>query len=534
MSEAECKGAIHGCCDGEGEMTPKASRAEAPAFEVHGLTKRYAGVLAMDDISFSLAPGQVHALVGENGAGKSTLVKSLAGAVRPDAGQMTLFGQPYAPKVPADALRTGVGVVFQELSLIPDLTVAQNIWFGREQRTRAWTIEDRALERATRELFDKYELEGVPPHARVRDLSVSQRQLVEIVKVISTDPRIFVLDEATSALSPREVEWTHNRAQQLASEGASVIYISHRLAEARQVASEVTIFRAGKNVRTAQLADVPDDELIYLMLGRRVDHLYPPKATEIGEESLLSVRDLTVGTRVRGVDFDIKKGEILGVGGIQGQGQLELFLALYGILPGSGEVSVSGQRVSVNNPRQALKAKIGLALVPEDRQNDGLFLPLSIRENIVLPTLSRLARLGFITQRRERRAITDVVKRLKIAAGNTEQSAGSLSGGNQQKVVIAKFLLTQARVYCLYDLTRGVDVGTKAEIFDLMRNLASSGAAVLFYSTELAELVNVADRVAVMADGQVRGFLAGDELTEAGILRLALSGSSTEKAGKAS
>lgn len=511
-------------------MTPKATATQQPALEVHGLTKRYAGVLAMDDISFTLAPGEVHALVGENGAGKSTLVKSLAGAVRPDSGQMTLFGQPYAPRVPADALRTGVGVVFQELSLIPDLTVAQNIWFGRETRTPFWTIKDRELERQTRELFDKYELAGVPPHARVRDLSVSQRQLVEIVKVISTNPRIFVLDEATSALSPREVDWTHNRAKQLASEGASVIYISHRLAEAREVASEVTIFRAGKNVRTAHLADVPDDELIYLMLGRRVDHLYPQKAKNIDDEAVLRVRDLTVGSRVRGVDFDIRKGEILGVGGIQGQGQLELFLGLYGILPGTGEISVQGQQVSISNPRQALKAKIGLALVPEDRQNDGLFLPLSIRENIVIPTLSRLSKFGFITQRRERRAITDVVGRLKIAARNTEQAAGSLSGGNQQKVVIAKFLLTQARVYCLYDLTRGVDVGTKAEIFDLMRTLASSGAAVLFYSTELAELVNVADRVAVMSDGEIRGFLTGDDLTEAGILRLALSGASKEKA----
>jgi ribose transport system ATP-binding protein len=436
---------------------------------------------------------------------------------------MTLFGEPFAPRGPADAAAMGVGVVFQELSLIPDLTVAENIWFRREDRTALRTIRKRELERRTAQLFERYGLEGIPVRARTRDLSVSQRQLVEIIKVISTQPRLFVLDEATSALSPREVEWTHARATELARAGASVIYISHRLAEARAIASQVTIFRGGKNVTTAALGEVSDDELIYLMLGRRVDRLYPARPSAISGQPVLEVRGLELGSRLRGVSLDVRQGEILGVGGLHGQGQLQLFLSLFGVLQARGEIRVSGEKVRIRSPLAALKAHIALALVPEDRQNEGLALPLSIRENIVLPSLTRLSRAGFITQRMERLAIRDVVARLRIAARDTEQPVQSLSGGNQQKVVIAKFLATSARIYCLYDLTRGVDVGTKAEIFELMRSLANSGMSVLFYSTELAELVNVADRVAVMSDGMVRGFLAGDGLTEAAILRLAMS-----------
>jgi ribose transport system ATP-binding protein len=495
----------------------------AAALEVEGLSKRYAGVAAMDGITFSVAPHSLHALVGENGAGKSTLVKCLAGAVRPDSGQMRLFGEPFAPRGPADAAAAGVGVVFQELSLVPDLTVAENIWFRREGRTILRTIRQGELERKTAALFERYGLQGIPVRARTRDLSVSQRQLVEIVKVISTQPRLFVLDEATSALSPREVHWTHARAAELAESGASVIYISHRLAEARALASQVTIFRSGRNVRTAALAEVSDDELIYQMLGRRVDRLYPAKPAAITGPPVLQVRNLELGSRLRGVTLDIRQGEILGVGGLQGQGQLQLFLSLFGVFQARGEIRVAGEPVRIRSPLDALRARIALALVPEDRQNEGLALPLSIRENIVLPSLSRLSRVGFITQRMERLAIRDVVARLRIAARDTEQPVQSLSGGNQQKVVIAKFLATSAQIFCLYDLTRGVDVGTKAEIFELMRSLADSGMSILFYSTELAELVNVADRVAVMSDGVVRGVLAGQDLTEAAILRLAMS-----------
>jgi ribose transport system ATP-binding protein len=490
---------------------------------VDGLSKHYAGVAAMDGITFSVEPGTLHALVGENGAGKSTLVKCLAGVVRPDSGQMRLFGEPYAPRTPAEAVAAGVGVVFQELSLVPDLTVAENIWFHREERTVLRTIRRRELERRTAALFERYGLEGIPPGTRTRDLSVSQRQLIEIVKVISTGPRLFVLDEATSALSPREVEWTHARAAEMCEAGTAVIYISHRLAEARSLASRVTVFRSGRNVSTGTLASISDDELIYQMLGRRVDRLYPAKPAPPAGPPVLEVRGLELGTRLRGVTLDIRKGEILGVGGLQGQGQLQLFLSLFGVLQARGEIRVDGQPVRIRRPADALKARIALALVPEDRQNEGLALPLSIRENIVLPSLTRLSRAGFITQQAERVAIAEVVARLRIAARDTEQPVQSLSGGNQQKVVIAKFLATSAQIFCLYDLTRGVDVGTKAEIFELMRSLADAGMSILFYSTELAELVNVADRVAVMSDGVVQGFLAGDDLTEAAILRLAMS-----------
>lgn len=506
-------------------LTRKETTVKEPALVIKGLGKNYGGVVAMTDVSFSVEPGEIHALLGENGAGKSTLVKCLAGAVQPDTGSIRLFGESFAPKSPAAAERDGVGVVFQELSLIPDLTVAENIWFRRESRTPWRSIRTRQLERDTRDLFDRYQLGGIPVTARVRDLSVSQRQLVETIKVISTAPKLFILDEATSALSPREVEWTHDRARELADSGSSVIYISHRLAEAREVASAVTVFRAGRNVASGELNKIPDDELIYLMLGRRVENLYPAKKGAPSSDPMLELHDFSVRSRVRGVDLTVHKGEILGVGGIQGQGQLELFLSLFGVLPSTGEVRLEGTRVDLRSPRAALGA--GVALVPEDRQNEGLFLPLTIRENVAIASLRRIGKAGFISQGLERAAIEAVIKRLRVKTKDTEQEAGSLSGGNQQKVVVAKFLQTNARLFLLYDLTRGVDVGTKAEIFALMRELADSGLGILFYSTELAELVNVADRVAVISDGVIRGVLSGDALDEAGILRLALSGMAT-------
>jgi ribose transport system ATP-binding protein len=499
-------------------MTPP-----SPLLRIEGLTKHYGGVVAMQDVRLAVEPGALHALVGENGAGKSTLVKCLSGAVRPDKGVMTLFGERFAPRSPAEAVQLGVGVVFQELSLIPDLTVAENIWFRQEAVSRTRAIKQRQLDAAASDLFEQCGLVGIPVRKRARDLSVAERQLVEIVKVIARKPKLFVLDEATSALSPREVEWTLGQARRLAAAGTSVLFISHRLAEVRALASRITVFRGGRSVDTVESAEVTDDELIYKMLGRRVDRLYPAKSRTILQTEAFAVRGISVGTKVKDATFSVREGEILGVGGLQGHGQLQLFLALFGVLRARGEILVRGARVRIRNPRDALKAGVALALVPEDRQTEGLLLPLSIRENIVLPSLGSLSRAGFITKSVERAAIRSVVERLRIKAASTEQEARSLSGGNQQKVVIAKFLATEARIFCLYDLTRGVDIGTKAEIFELMRELADAGLSVLFYSTELAELVNVADRVAVMSDGAIRGFLEGDALTEEAILRLAMS-----------
>nr|MBA2358970.1 sugar ABC transporter ATP-binding protein [Actinomycetota bacterium] len=472
--------------------------------------------------SFAADAGEVHALLGENGAGKSTFIKILTGAVQRDAGELSLFGEPLHGRSPLEARRAGIAAVFQELSLVPDLTVAENVWFRREPLTPLGTISRAALRRRTRELFRRLDFPPIDVDREVRGLSVAERQLVEVAKSISAEPRVLVLDEATSALSPREVTWLVGLARRLADEGMVVIYISHRLAEVRGLADRVTVFRNGKNVGTREAAAATEDEIVSLMLGRRLERLYPEKTGTATANVALQVRDLRFGHRLQGVDLELREGEIHGVGGLQGQGQLELFLSLFGVLRPHGEVLLSGRPVRLTSPRAALRAGIGLALVPEDRQNQGLLLPKSVRENITLAVARRFARLGVLDLRQERALVAEAIRQLNIVLASPEQPVGSLSGGNQQKVVIAKLLLTQAKVLLLYDLTRGVDVGTKGEIFQLMRDLAGEGYAILFFSTDLQELVNVADRVSVMSDGRVTEVLTGTEISEEQIVRASI------------
>jgi ribose transport system ATP-binding protein len=302
-----------------------------------------------------------------------------------------------------------------------------------------------------------------------------------------------------------------------------VIYISHRLGEVREVADRVTVFRNGTTVGTRSAAEATENEIISMMLGRRLERLYPEKGQSVREEVALRVRGLHLGHRLRDIDLDVHAGEVLGVGGLQGQGQLELFLSLFGVVRAQGRIEVGGRQVRIGSPRQALNAGIGLALVPEDRQNQGLLLPKSVRENVTLAVARRFARHGILDLGQERALVDDAIRQLNIVLASAEQPVASLSGGNQQKVVIAKLLLTQARVLLLYDLTRGVDVGTKGEIFRLMRQLADDGYAILFFSTDMQELLHVADRVAVISDGTISGLLAGNELTEDAILRAAIA-----------
>jgi ribose transport system ATP-binding protein len=490
--------------------------------EARDVSKHFDGIVALDHVDFDANAGEVHALIGENGAGKSTFIKILTGAVRPDEGDVRLFGEPFDARNPRHAKRLGVAAVFQELSLVPDLTVAENIWFRREQRTPLGTISRRALRRHTRALLERLRFPQLDPERGVRGLSVAERQLVEVAKAVAGEPRVLILDEATSALSPKEVAWLLGLARRLAEEGLLVIYISHRLAEVREVADQVTVFRNGRNVGTRDGAAVSEDEVVSLMLGRQLERLYPDKVATATDRVALGVHQLAFGHRLRGVDLDVYEGEIVGVGGLQGQGQLELFLALFGVLRASGRITVGGTPVRIHSPRDALRAGIGLALVPEDRQNQGLLPPKSVRENLTLAVAHRFARYGLLDLRQERALVRDAVRQLNIVLATPEQPVASLSGGNQQKVVIAKLLLTKARILLLYDLTRGVDVATKGEIFHLMRDLAAQGYAVLFFSTDIQELVHVADRVAVLADGRVSALLEGDAITEEAIIRASI------------
>ena len=494
-----------------------------PDLEAKGIAKSFGGVRALDGVDFAADAGEVHALLGENGAGKSTFIKILTGAVAPDAGTISLFGDALSHSNPRAASRAGVSAVFQELSLVPDLTVAQNIWFRREPLTVLGTVPGRELVRATERLFRRLDFPPVDPRREVRGLSVAERQLVEIAKAVASEPRVLILDEATSALAPREVEWLLALARRLAESGMIVIYISHRLAEVREVADRLTVFRNGQMVGTLKTADASEDDVVAMMLGRRPERLYPEKGQNVRDAVALRVRGLSLGHRLRGIDLDVHEGEVLGVGGLQGQGQLELFLSLFGVLRAHAQIEVGGRRVRISSPRQALNAGIGLALVPEDRQNQGLLLPKTVRENITLAVAKRFARHGILDLAQERALVDDAVRQLNIVLASPEQPAGSLSGGNQQKVVIAKLLLTEARVLLLYDLTRGVDVGTKGEIFRLMQGLAAEGYAIVFFSTDMQELLHVADRVAVLSDGTVSGLLAGAQITEDAILRAAIA-----------
>lgn len=491
--------------------------------EARGVTKRFGGVLALDDVRFDADAGRVHALLGENGAGKSTFIKVLTGAVAPDHGELRLFGEPLQVGNPQQAAQAGVAAVFQELSLVPDLTVAENVWFRKEKLTPLGTVSRRALVRDTERLFARLNFPAIDPGRMVLGLSVAERQLVEVAKAVASQPKVLVLDEATSALAPREVEWLLGLARRLAEDGMIVVYISHRLAEVKAVADDITVFRNGRSVGTTFAADATEDDIISMMLGRRLERLYPEKKATARDRVALRVRGLECGHRLRGVDLEVREGEIMGVGGLQGQGQLELFLALFGVLRTKAHIEVNGQPVRIASPRQALHAGIGLALVPEDRHNQGLLLPKSVRENITLAVARRFARHGILDSRQERALVDEAIRQLRIVLADPEQPVGSLSGGNQQKVVIAKLLLTRARVLLLYDLTRGVDVGTKGEIFRLMRSLAAEGYSLLFFSTDTQELLHLADRITVLSDGRVSALLEGEALTEDRILRASIA-----------
>ena len=489
--------------------------------EVSGLSKRFGGIVALDGVSFSARAGEVHALLGENGAGKSTLIQILAGALRHDTGQVLVDGQPYRPAGPDAAEARGIAAVFQELSLIPDLTVEQNVWFRHAPRTRLGTVDRRALRRQTIELFARYRFPQLRPDTEVRRLTLAERQIVEIAKALAKSPRILILDEATSALPAREAEWLLALTRELAAEGRLVVFISHRMAEVRGVADRLTIFRNGQTVASHEARAVSDDAIVTAMIGRHLDRLYPERVATATGRVALRVRDFA-GPRLRGVNLDLLEGEVLGVGGLQGHGQRELFQALFGAGRATGSVALWDKPARIASPRQALTGRDGIALVPEDRRGQGLLPAKSVRENLTLAVIRRFSVRGLLDPAREAALVREMVNFLKIKAETPEQLAGTLSGGNQQKVIFGKMLLTEARVLLLYDPTRGVDVGTKGEVFQLMRDLAARGYAILFYSSDLPELVHVADRVLVMRDGRVAATLDGDRISEAAILRAAV------------
>jgi ribose transport system ATP-binding protein len=478
------------------------------AVQVSDVDRAFGGVQALRGASFAARPGEIHALAGENGAGKSTLIKVLCGVISADRGQVEILGQAVRRVVePAARRKLGVATAFQELSLVPDLTVAENLLLQDPPRGRFGLVRRRSLEPEADAILHRYGVDYINSGATTSELSVAHRQVVELVRVLATEPKVLILDEPTAALPDQQVAWLASHMRRLRDAGCCVIFTSHRWREIETLADRVTVFRNGTNVATrVQLSEA---EAVTLMSGRSFEGTYPDVTTIERGEMALRARHLR-GGRLVDVSLELRRGEILGVGGLAGQGQRDLFLTLFGAQRGSGEVEVGGQAVSVRRPRDAIRAGLGIAYVPEDRKAEGLFLPLSIRDNIAVATLWQRSAGGFIARAAERDAVARIVAQLRIGAGrSTNQPVGNLSGGNQQKVLMARWLLTDARVLLLYDVTRGVDAATKHDIYELVAELASQGKSILYYSSETEEIANLCHRVLVLREGRVSVELDG-------------------------
>jgi ribose transport system ATP-binding protein len=496
-----------------------------PLFRMEGITKRYGGVLALDRADLTVHAGRVHAILGENGAGKSTLIKIMAGVVSPDEGRMFLDGREVTFAEPTAANAAGIVCIFQELSLIPDLSVADNIVIA-DPPTRFGMIDRRAQQAIAEEALERAGGRDIDPRELVKDLPLSRRQIVEIAKALARRPRVLILDEATSALTAADVETVFGVLRRLRTEGTALLYISHRMHEIAELADDCTVFRNGRKIATYAAGTKTDDEVVELMIGREYRSVFPPKDSTVdpGSTPVLEVRDLAWAPRLNGVSLSVRAGEVVGLGGLDGQGQRDLLLALFGVLRGvSGEVLVDGTPRAIDSPRAAKADDVGMALIPEDRKTEGLMLPMSVRDNLSFAAMDRISRGGIVDRAAEREAIDRMVRLLAIKVASPANPVGSLSGGNQQKVVIAKWLMNRPRIILLNDPTRGIDVGTKQELYVLLRRLAAEGAAIILYSTDYDELIGCCDRVLVMYDGAVSAVLEGDGITEHALISSALN-----------
>jgi ribose transport system ATP-binding protein len=489
-----------------------------PLLEIRHVSKAFPGVQALSDVSFAIDSGEVHALVGENGAGKSTLMKILAGAIQPDSGQLFWRGQALSLPNPAAAQRLGVSIIYQEFNLLPDLSVAENVLLNREPRTRWGTLDWRLLNERTRALIKQLEID-IDPEAEVSSLTVAQQQIVEIVKALAIDAQLIIMDEPTAALNTTEVGHLFDLVARLKQRGSSVIFISHRLDEVFRISDRITVLKDGQLVTTQLAARLNHEEIVRLMVGRRLSDAFPPKAGPLGAESLLLVRELTTAS-VRDVSFALRPGEVLGIAGLEGQGQRELARALFGLEPISrGSITLGGRVLRLRGPDDAMAA--GIAFVSDDRKREGLALVLSVRENVALPNLPRLSKGGFMGGGAERAMVGRMVEALGVRTPSLEQQVRFLSGGNQQKTVLAKWLIAQPRVLVFVEPTRGIDVGAKLEIYQLMRRLAAEGAGIIVVSSDLLELLGLSDRVLVMRGGRLAAELAGEAASEESIMRAA-------------
>ena len=485
------------------------------------VSKAFGGVQALRSAAFAARAGEVHALVGENGAGKSTLIKVLGGRLAPDSGSVERDGRAIRLAGPADAAARGIGTVFQELTLLPWMSVAENLLIGHEPRGRWGLIRRGSLAPEAEAVLAGLGIHHIDPRALAADIALAERQIIEIARVIIRRPLVLLLDEPTSSLVEREVEWLFVRIRELRAQGTAVVFTSHRWKEITSIADRITIFRNGAEVGT--FTGIDESEAITLMTGTQVDTLYPRRsAVPVDAPPALELADANPDGATR-IDFTLAAGEVLGIGGLAGQGHRELFLGLFGAPPlRHGAIRVGGKPAHIACPADAIHAGMGIALVPEDRKTEGLLLPLPLRDNLTLPILPRLSRFGVIRGGMEARMSKQMIARLGIRTPGPRQPVGSLSGGNQQKVLVGRWLLAESHVLLLYDVTRGVDIATKHEIYELMMRLAGEGKAILFYSSDTEELAHLCHRVLVLRDGRIAAELTPPALTAEAIVAAAI------------
>ncbi|MEU7042776.1 sugar ABC transporter ATP-binding protein [Streptomyces varsoviensis] len=487
---------------------------------MEGVRKTFPGVVALDGVDFDLCAGEVHALLGENGAGKSTLVKLVSGAHRPDAGRVLVGGEPARIHSAQDAERHGIATIYQEFNLVPDLSVAENIFLGRQPR-RLGLVDRKAMERAAAGLLDRVGVD-VSPRTRVRELGIARLQMVEIAKALSLDARVLIMDEPTAVLTADEVDRLFGLVRTLRESGVGIVFITHHLEEIAALADRVTVLRDGRSVARVP-ADTPADELVRLMVGRSIEAQYPRESGGAGRAAapLLRVEGLTCGGSFQDIAFEVRPGEVVGLAGLVGAGRTEVVRAVFGADPyDAGTVEMAGRPLPRHDVNAALKAGIGL--VPEDRQAQGLLPDAPVHENLGLVTLGGATRAGLVDRGGQRRAAARIAERLAVRMASLDQPVRTLSGGNQQKVVIGKWLLADARLLILDEPTRGIDVGAKVEIYQLINELTAAGRAVLMVSSDLPEVLGMSDRVLVMAQGRIAGELAAGDATQDAVMALAV------------
>ncbi|MFJ5104301.1 sugar ABC transporter ATP-binding protein [Streptomyces sp. NPDC088554] len=490
----------------------------APVLALKDVSKSFGAVRALRDVSLSLFPGEAHALAGENGAGKSTLIKTLAGVHRPDTGEVLLDGAPVVFHGPADARDAGIAVIYQEPTLFPDLSIAENISMGRQPRRALGRIDRKAVRETTAALMRRLGVE-LDPDRPARGLSIADQQIVEIAKALSFDARVLIMDEPTAALTGSETARLFSVVRTLRAEGAAVLFISHRLEEVFALCQRVTTLRDGRWISSQPLDGLTEDDLVRSMVGRDLGELYPEQRADVGGIAL-SVRRLTREGVFRDISFEVRRGEIVALAGLVGAGRSEVAQAVFGVdRADAGEVVVDGRALPAGSPTAAMDA--GLALVPEDRRQCGLVMDLSIERNIGLTGLDRLGRGGLVRRSLERGRAADWAVRLQLTYNRLADPVGVLSGGNQQKVVLAKWLATEPTVLIVDEPTRGIDVGTKAEVHRLLSSLAAEGLAVLMISSDLPEVLGMADRVLVMHDGRLTAEIPRAEATEESVMAAA-------------